>query len=250
MSQALWYVKDGEGDRGPFSTDQLRRMAENGEIRPDTPVRKGSRKANWSARQSFGWEEARGLRFLAGLFEASRVDGDQHRDGNAALSEFIPNFDPAQYDKGSLEVLLRIVEGVNRLREPPASRAGAASCPFSLSLNRSDWDADTVSLLSQVEHAIEQLRAAINDGALFPPNDFAFTFDESIFDDDFVVFVRRIQAALNGLRKGQSSRDIDSQRTLFDLSQRKAKGAKMPRVRRNRHQFLVAKTNYLGKNLW
>lgn len=226
MSQALWYVKDGEGERGPFSTDQLRRMAENGEIRPDTPVQKGSRRANRSARQSFGWEEARGVRFLAGLFEASRVDGDQRRNGNAALSEFIPNFDPAQYDEGSLEVFRRIVEGVNRLREPPPSRSGAASCPFSLTLNRSEWDADTVSLLSQLEHAIEQLRAAMNDGTPLPPTDFVFRFDESIFDDDFVVFVRRIQSALNGLRKGQSPRAVDSQQTLFDLSQAQSQSRK------------------------
>ncbi len=37
-----WYVKlDGKTDRGPLSSDALRRLAQQGRVTPDTPVKKG-----------------------------------------------------------------------------------------------------------------------------------------------------------------------------------------------------------------
>ena len=191
-------------------------MAENGDVRPETQIRKGSRNAHQSERHSYGWEDAGHVRVLATIFEMNRGDGDHRGDSNAGLSEFLPNFDPAQYDEDTLQVCRRIVEGVNRLRTTSASHTAGASRPYSLGLDRVDWDANTVSLLSQVENAIEHLRAAKEDGGPPPPTDFLFRFDESILDDDFVVFVRRIQVALNGLRKGQPHRAVETQRTLFD----------------------------------
>ena len=217
MSQALWYVKHGDGERGPLSTDQLRRMAKNGEIRPDSQVRKGTRNAHLFARPAFCWEKARRLPFLAGFFEENGGCGANRQDGNAALSEFIPNFDPDGWDEGALKVFRCIVECVNRLREGPRSRNAGTSCPFSLNLDWDYWDADLAELLAQVRHALEQLRAALEDGEPFPSANFLFSIDESIFDNDVVVFVRRIQAALNDLRAGESARAMYSHRTLFDF---------------------------------
>lgn len=148
-----------------------------------------------------------------------RVDGDQHRDGNAALSEFMPNFDPDDWDEGLLDALRCIVEGVNRLREGPTSRTTRTTSPFPRKLDSDYLDAEVAELLSQVEHAIEQVRAAMKDGEPFPSSDFVFRFDESIIDDDLIAFVRRIQMVLNGLRKGRSRRAVNSQLTLFDLSE-------------------------------
>ena len=149
--------------------------------------------------------------------DQNRGDGDHRRDGNAVLSEFIPNFDPDEWDEEALEVFRCIVEGVNRLREGPPFRNAGTSCPFSLNLDWDYWDADFAELLAQVEHAIEQLRAAMEDGEPFPSADFVFRIDESIIHDDLVFLVRRIQVVLNGLREGQSPRAVGSQLTLFDL---------------------------------
>lgn len=142
--------------------------------------------------------------------EQNRGDGDHRRNGNAALSEFIPNLDLDEWDKDTLEACRRIVEGVNRLREGATSRDAGTSCPFSLNLDWDNWDADLAALLAQVEHAIEQLRAAMEDGEPLPSADFVFRFGESLFYEDLVVLVWRIEVVLNGLRKGQSPRAIDS----------------------------------------
>jgi tetratricopeptide (TPR) repeat protein len=149
--------------------------------------------------------------------EQVRVDGDQHRVGNAALSEYIPNFD--DFDENLVEAFRCIVEAVNRLREGRPFRNTGTSLPFSLNLDWADWDDDVAALLAQVERAIERLRAAMEDGEPLPSADFVFRFDESIIDDDLIVFVRRIQVVLNGLREGQSPGAIDSQLMLFDLSE-------------------------------
>lgn len=152
--------------------------------------------------------------------EHDRVDGDQHRDGNAALSEFMPNFDPDDWDEDALKVFRCIVEGINLLRDkgPPSHKAGK-SRQFSLTLDWDYWDEDVAKLLAQVGQAIEQLRAATEDGEPLPSTDFAFKLDESIYNEDLVAFMRRIQVVLNGLRKGQSRRAVDSQLMLFDLSE-------------------------------
>jgi hypothetical protein len=108
---------------------------------------------------------------LAGFFGDGGGDAAQRRDRDAALSEFIPNFDPGEYDEDTLEVFRRIVDSINRLRAVPASSGTRVSRPFTLNLKRCDWDADTVSALSQIEHAIEQIQAAIEDGSPLPPVD-------------------------------------------------------------------------------
>ncbi len=123
-------------------------------------------------------------------------DGDQHGDGNAALYEYMPNFAPDDWDENLLEAFRRIVEDVNRLREGRPFR--------NIRPLRSVWDEDdddvVAALLAQVDRAIEQLRAAMEDGEPLPSADFVFRFDESIINDDLIVFVRRIQVVLNGLR--------------------------------------------------
>lgn len=151
--------------------------------------------------------------------EQVRVDGDQHRDDNAAFSEFMPNFDPDCWDEELVEAFRSIVEAVNRLREGPPFRKTGTSCPFSVYLDTEIWDPDIVEVVAQIGHSIEQLRAATEDGEPLPSADFAFRLDESIYHDDLVFFVRRMQLVLNGLRKGQSPGAIDSQLMLFDLSE-------------------------------
>ena len=151
--------------------------------------------------------------------EQVRVDGDQHRDGNAALSEFMPNFDPDDWDEELMEAFRSIVDAVNRLREGLPFRETGTSCPFSVYLDTEIFDPEIVEVVAQIGHSIEQLRAATEDGKPLPSADFAFRLDESIYHDGLVFFVRRIQMVLNGLRKGQSRPAIDSQLMLFDLSE-------------------------------
>ena len=144
------------------------------------------------------------------------------------LEEFVPNFDPDDWDEDALEVFRCIAVAVNRLREGLPFRNTGTSCPFSLNLDWDDWDDDVAALLAQVEHAIEQARAAMEDGEPFPSADFVFTFDESIYHDDLVFFVRRIQVLLNGLKNGlgikhqlkPGQRPIDALREF--IQQRKA----------------------------
>jgi len=168
-------------------------MAENGEVQPETPVRKGNRE----------WEEARRVAFLAEFFEEGRGDVAQCRDGDAAISEFIPDFNPGEYDEDSLEVFRRIVRGINRLRETSALHRAAEARPFTLNLKQCDWDANTFFVLSQIEHAIEQLWAALEDGEPLPSADYVFKFDTLGWHEDMVKFLRQVEATLNGLRKQQ-----------------------------------------------
>jgi hypothetical protein len=129
-------------------------MAETGEIRPETLIRKGNRNASASMRRSFGWEEARHIGFLAEGFAANRGGTSQQADGDAALSEFIPNFNAVEYDEDSMEVFRRIVNAIARLRALPASGRVEESRPFSLNLERCDWDTRSLSVLSQIERSV------------------------------------------------------------------------------------------------
>ena len=216
MSAARWYFKSGDGERGPFSAQQLQRMAAIGDLHPETLVRKGNREGARPASRSFGWEQAGRVAFLAEFFDGGASDATERRDGDAALSEFIPNFDPGEYDKDSQEVFRRIVMGINRLRGVSASGRAEESRPFTLNLKQCGWDGDTILVLSQIEHAIEQLRAAMEHGALLPSVDYVFQFEALGWHDEMVEFMRRVQAALNDLRKRlQSPRARNSQRTLF-----------------------------------
>lgn len=151
--------------------------------------------------------------------EQDRSHGDHHRDDNAALSEFMPNFDPDDWDEELVEAFRSIVEAVNRLREGLPFRRTGTSCPFSVFLDPEIWDPDIAEVVAQIGHSIEQLRAATEDGEPIPSADFAFRLDESIYLDDLVFFVRRMQVVLNGLREGHSPGAINSQLMLFDLSE-------------------------------
>ncbi|MHC4406563.1 MAG: GYF domain-containing protein, partial [Planctomycetota bacterium] len=207
-----WFYQTGWGQQlGPVDSRELRRLAEAGIVRPDTLVRQGD---------SGRWVRAEQVR---GLFQrttpAPSLGATSPGDGNAALPEFTPNFDPDEWDEDGLEVFRCIAEAVNRLREGPPSRNAGTSHPFSLNVDWDYWDPDIAELLAQIGHAIEQLRAAMEDGEPFPSADFVFRIDESIYHDDLVLFVRRIQVVLNALREGQSPRAIDSQLMLFDSSE-------------------------------
>ena len=63
MSKARWYFKCGFEERGPFSAEQLQRMAKNGEIRFATMVRNESSGAAQPTRRSLEWQEAGRLAF-------------------------------------------------------------------------------------------------------------------------------------------------------------------------------------------
>ena len=210
MSQARWYFKCGDGERGPFTAHQLQQMTENGKIQPASLIRKGNRK----------WEEAGQVAFLAELFGGGGSNAAQCRDRDAALSEFIPNFNPGDYEEDCLEVFSHIVMGINRLREMPDYCGTGESRPFTLNLNQRDWDADSLSVLSQIEHTIEQLWAAIEKGESLPSADYVLKFDASRWHKDTAEFMRRVESALNGLRKRQQSPHTpNSYRTPFALPQ-------------------------------
>ena len=162
------------------------------------------------------------LNEISGRRNQNNCDRDIRRVKNDAIVEFIPNFDPDEWNEHLVDVLRRIAEAVNELQERSASRNARRFTPFYLGLDRECWDSfdeGLVELLREIGLSIEQLRLAMDSGSPLQSAEFVFDIDDSIYEDEIVHFVRRVQVVLNSLRFEQSRRSNGLQQLLLDFAE-------------------------------